>query len=52
MLNDKLLFDVFEIKQEQTELGLVKTIFALIVVKYHTISNKESYLFKQSWAVF
>ncbi len=39
LLNDKLVFDFFEIRQEQNDAGLTKSVFALIVVKYHTLSK-------------
>lgn len=40
LLNDKIVFDIFEIRQEQKPIDLVKSIFTLILVKYHTMRTK------------
>ncbi len=39
LLNDKIVFDVFEVRQEQNEKMVSRTIFAIITVKYHSIST-------------
>ena len=39
LLNDKLVFDFFEIRQEQNKTSLTKSVFALILIKFHTLSK-------------